>query len=302
MAFLLLIGGVESNLGPTRMNSTINMGLVNARSEVNKSALIHDMINENRLDLLAVTDTWVYEDSPNVHKRESCRPSYCVVHAHRDSLSKAGKRQNGGGVALIHREDICVKVIPTTHARPVTFELLLAKVMNSTLSMKLAIIYRPPNPTSKPCDFTNELSELIDSGSLGSCFIICGDLNCPGPVGSKRLVGKELSELIDGYNLTQHVKDPTHRSGYILHHILSSSAGVMIHDVTIDDVGFSDHSLIRCKVDMDIKRQPIVRASFRNWKKLNLDTFKQRIRLSSAFTEPATTAEEFAGQLETDIQ
>jgi len=52
---------------------------------------------------------------------------------------------------------------------------------------------------------------------------------------------------------------------------------------------------------MDIKRQPIVRASFRNWKKLNLDTFKQRIRLSSAFTKPATTAEEYAGQLETDI-
>ena len=66
----------------------------------------------------------------------------------------------------------------------------------------------------------------------------------------------------------------------------------------IDDVGFSDHCLVRCKVDMDIKRQPIVRASFRNWKKLNLDMFKQRIRLSSAFTEPATTAEEFASQLE----
>ena len=101
--------------------------------------------------------------------------------------------------------------------------------MNSTVSMKLAIIYRPPNSTSKPCDFTNELSELIDNGSLGLCFIICGDLNCPGPVGSKGLVGKELSELIDGYNLTQHVKDPTHRSGNILDHILSPSASVTIH-------------------------------------------------------------------------
>jgi hypothetical protein len=295
------MGGIEPNPGPVGSSPTLNMGLINARSMVNKSALIHDVISEHRLDLLAVTETWVYDDSPNVHKREAAPPGYTVVHAHRDSHSKGGKKQRGGGVALIHREDIRVKVLPATLAKPVTFELLLVKIVNCTLGTTIAIIYRPPNSTSKPCEFVNELSDLIDNSLLGLNFMICGDLNCPGPVGSKGLVSKELGELIDGYNLSQHVKDPTHRSGNILDHILTTDGAMSVSDVTIDDVGFSDHNLIRCKVVVNVKRQPIVKASFRNWKKLDLDKFRERLLSSSASVQPAATTEEFTSQLETDV-
>ena len=51
--------------------------------------------------------------------------------------------------------------------------------------------------------------------------MICGCLNCSGPVGSKGLIEKDLGELIDGYNLIQHLKVPTHKSGNILNNILS---------------------------------------------------------------------------------
>src|SRR3989442_12326057 len=115
------------------------------------------------------------------------------------------------------------------------------------------------------------------------------------------LVGKELAELIDGYSLAQHVQGPTHNSGNILDHILSLKEGLVINEVTINDVGLSDHSLIKCNVAVDIKRQPIIRASFRNWKKLDLDMFKRRIYSSSAYLKPAANAEGFACQLETDI-
>ena len=79
-------------------------------------------------------------------------------------------------------------------------------------------------------------------------------------MGSKGLVGMELAELIDGYSLTQHVKSSTHKSGNILDHVLSPVGAVSIDCITIDEVGFSDHSLITCKVAVDIKRQPIIRA------------------------------------------
>ena len=99
----------------------------------------------------------------------------------------------------------------------------------------------------------------MDNGSLGSRFMICGDLNCPGSVGSKGLIMKALGELIGGYSLIQHVKVPTHKSGNILDHILSPDV-VSIDQVTVRDVGFSDHHLITCKVVVDIKWQPIVRV------------------------------------------
>ena len=206
----------------------------------------------------------------------------------------------GGSIALIHCEDIRVKVLPKTLAGPNTFELLLVKIMNCTLGLTIAIIYRPPDSASKQSDFVDELSDLIDSGNLGSRFIICGDLNCPGPTGSKGIIGKELGELIDGYSLTQHVEVPTHISGNILDHVLSSDGTVSIRDVIVEDVGLH-HSLIRCKVAVDIRRQPIVKASFRNWKKLDLDMFRQQVRSSSVYLHPATTAEGFASQLESDI-
>ena len=73
------------------------------------------------------------------------------------------------------------------------------------------------------------------------------------------------------------MKTPTHKSGNILDHILCPEGVVSIIDVSVEDVGVSDHSLIKCKVAVDIKRQPIVRASFRNWKKLDQDMFRTRL-------------------------
>jgi hypothetical protein len=62
------MAGIEPNLGSINTkSSTISMGVINVRSMVNKSALIHDIINDNHLDELAVTETWVYKNSRDVH-------------------------------------------------------------------------------------------------------------------------------------------------------------------------------------------------------------------------------------------
>src|SRR5206468_11153660 len=102
--------------------------------------------------------------------------SYSILHAHRGTSRSMGKR-HGEGIAFIHCEDIRVKLLPPPLAGPVTFELLLVKILNCTLEMTIAIIYRPP--TTNPSELISELSDLLDKGSLGSRFIICGDLNCP---------------------------------------------------------------------------------------------------------------------------
>ena len=45
----------------------------------------------------------------------------------------------------------------------------------------------------------------------------------------------------------------------------------------------------------------VVRSTFRNWKKLDLNVFRQRVLASSVVTNPASTADSFASQLEADI-
>ena len=222
------MAGVERNPGPARTIrlQQLSLGLINAQSIVNKAALIHDLITDNSLDLLAITETWVYDDSPDVHKHEAAPSGYSITHAHRQPMPGCDKVR-GGGIALIHRENIQIKIIPVTPNSIRSFELLLVKLTNMTSSPTLTIIYRPQRVSRgthySVSDFTSELADLIDSGVLGSQYIICGDLNCPGPVGTRGLVGEELKELISCYNLTQHVHEATSRTENILDHILTPS-------------------------------------------------------------------------------
>jgi hypothetical protein len=58
--FGYLVAGIEPNPGPVNTNSsTVIMELINARLMVNKSALIHDLVNDHHLDVVAVTETEV---------------------------------------------------------------------------------------------------------------------------------------------------------------------------------------------------------------------------------------------------
>jgi hypothetical protein len=290
------MSGIESNPGPAVVK--LNLGLINARSIVNKAALIHDLISDFKIDILAVTETWVYENSPNVHKQEAAPEGFSIVHAHRAPRIGTATA-HGGGVALIHRDTIQVKVIPTTTVVTTSFELLLVKITNCIKSFSIAIIYRPP--TSSLTVFTTELSDLIYSGLLGPRYIICGDLNCPGASGTRGLVGEDLLDLIDSHSLIQHVQGATSHSGNILDHILTPIEESMVYNVDISDVGISDHSLITCVLHERLHTAVVTSATFRNWKRLDLAIFRDKLTKSSACLRPALTAERFATQLEQDV-
>jgi len=69
VALLLLLGGVELNPGPmtsarSTPRHTLPLGVLNARSARCKAALIHDIIDDHRLDALALTKTWIPSDAP----------------------------------------------------------------------------------------------------------------------------------------------------------------------------------------------------------------------------------------------
>ena len=196
-----------------------------------------------------------------------------------------------------------MKVIPVNLDSTKSFELLLVKVINVKHSLSVAVIYRPQRESRgkhfSVADFTSELSDLLDSGVIGTRYIICGDLNCPGDV--RGSVGVELGELIHNYNLTQHVHEATCRSGNLLDHVLTPCDSIIIKDIRVKDIGLSDHSLVKFRVACEVNRCDIVHQSFRNWKKLDLNIFRQRVRASSVSTHPASTVEAFTVQMEKDI-
>ena len=43
-------------------------------------SLIHDVIHENRLDVLCMTETWITSDAPNAVRLDVAPPGYNVIH------------------------------------------------------------------------------------------------------------------------------------------------------------------------------------------------------------------------------
>ena len=106
MALLLLLGGVELNPGPTisarsTPRDALSLGVLNVRSARHKAALIHDVIDDYRLDALALMETWIPSDVPDAVKLDVCPPGYQVLHRHRGTSD-----QRGGSVALVYRDTI----------------------------------------------------------------------------------------------------------------------------------------------------------------------------------------------------
>ena len=148
----------------------ITLGLLNAWSIVNKTALIHDAIEEINLDLFALVETFVYADSPDVHKFDCAPEGFSVLHQHREGAGR------GGRIALVHKNNI-----ETKHLDVGVFihcEILAVRVGSAGNCFNLVIIYRPPS-SSIP-GFIDELDNLLGSGVPGNSFVVCGDLNCPG--------------------------------------------------------------------------------------------------------------------------
>ncbi|MCI0561137.1 MAG: reverse transcriptase domain-containing protein [Nitrososphaera sp.] len=293
---LLLIAGTEPNPGP--QSHAVNMAVVNAWSIVNKTALIHDLIADHGLGLLAITETFVYEDSPDVHKKDVAPEGYSVVHQHRQKKPGTATPR-GGGVALIYRNDIRVKMLKADPLKFTSCEILLVKLTNVAKGVTVAIVYRPPR--SQIPDFITEMTNLLNSGILGDRFIICGDMNCPGPVNTKEKLNSLFLHMIEEQNLKQHVQIPTCRTGNILDHILTPDDVSLVRDVSVRDVGLSDHFLVTCKISEPIHRAPAVKVTFRRWAKMDIDVFKQRLLSSTVYTAPAPTANDFTTQLKADI-
>ena len=120
IALLLLVGNIELSRGPSSSPQTqFSLRLMNVRFAVSKAALIHDVISDHRLDLVALTETWITSDTPNVVCFDVAPVGYRVIHAHhRPTLDK-----RGGRIAFVFRKSNDVR--PRNWLYSSTFESLV---------------------------------------------------------------------------------------------------------------------------------------------------------------------------------
>jgi Reverse transcriptase (RNA-dependent DNA polymerase)/Endonuclease-reverse transcriptase len=308
--FLLLIGGIEQNPGPptptnglrpnnsATLHQSLNCGLLNVRSAVQKSALIHDQIETNNLDLLVLTETWIDSKAPAAIKKDIAPEGYNVLHVHR-----TGKKR-GGGIALVYRSNLTViPLAQSSDAAPTTFEVLRIKILSGTQRVNVVCVYRPP-PSPNSLFFTEFSSLCTEIETLPGHVVLCGDFNCPGS--SDTTIDARLEELLTSFNYFQHVHDVTRRgsgsTGNLLDLVISrADSNIITSDTSVMEVAFSDHYLVLFKLCLSCKRSFLRQFNFRDLKGIDADKFNDLLRRSSITMSPPTDVDMYLSQFESDV-
>ena len=251
--------------------SLLKFELFNTQSINNKSTLIEEHIRERGLDFMCLTETW---HQPEVYSalNEACPPGYSYLEA-------ARRTGRGGGLAVIHRQDL--EFSPISLPATSSCECLAFKI-KPPFPMTVLLTYRPPKSNSA---FIPEISDLLTTLCTSSAnIIILGDINIHVDTPSC-LPAAEFLQLLDSLNLQQHVDVPTHSKGHTLDLVISNSAP--ISNLLVYDLGVSDHKVVSMELPFPSPyTKPKRQIQFRNLKKINADALALDLQfLSSGSTD-----------------
>lgn len=233
----------ESESDEEETKEELKIGLINARSAkkfiTQDSSVLLRLIQNNDLDLLLITETWLpLNQTISEEFRDILPRDYNV-------LSNPRFFGRGGGVAIVFNERAFrLRHVPfTVHGD--TFEYVAGSLRRRGNNEPILIlnIYRRPNQATPFKDFIEELRTLLCSVfSSFRSVIITGDFNiwmdCPETSNARN-----FQSLLNDFNLQQHVSGPTHNRGHTLDLVLTNSdVGIAIESMV--NHSFSDHKAI----------------------------------------------------------
>nr|XP_054768161.1 uncharacterized protein LOC129275690 [Lytechinus pictus] len=262
------------NKGLKKGSQTV-IGLWNARSLSNKTVCTCDLILDNNLDVLVVTESWLTGDCRDdtvIADLKSTLPNYEILHCPR-------KTSRGGGICVIHRSSA------TTSVKEIhkfsSFELLDLSIRFSPSSvLHLYAVYRPPPSSSNKLTcgmFTSEFFTLLESAAIDdNCPLIVGDFNIHVDNTSASYVRTFLGSL-DSLGFQQHVQEPTHRAGHTIDLIISRRVDDIVSGIHLLSNLPSDHSAVIATIKTESSGNPRKRITYRKLQSIDICSFRQDI-------------------------
>lgn len=269
---------VPVHTSPTLSSRDVNnnkprasLAVWNAGSMKAKISSICDFIIDEKLDLLAITESWLRGDSRDdrvMADLKNTLPHFVMYHQPR-------LHRKGGGVCLLSHKGFKVTNNTVHHYR--SFEYLDVIIASFTTSVRLFTIYRPP-PSRK-----NKLSTKIFFEEFGSLLEIImiysgrvamiGDFNFHVDDPTDRDATTFL-ELLDSTGFQQHVRisTGTHYHGHTLDLIISRKAESLVSNVSVLTGMPSDHKPVKC--ELNISRPPPVKVEICSRKLRGIDVAK----------------------------
>jgi len=258
----------------------LSIGLINCQSICNKCDEVADVVRDTDLDALVITETWLTgTDSDQKVIGDLTVEGYSFCHSPRT-------HRRGGGIGFLYRDSLKIKRLPRFQAK--SFENYQMTVMSSGTSLRIAIIYRL-HPTKKngikTGDFFREFSEFVDTlATNNGHLLILGDFNIHWDSHSNADT-KNLSDILQSANLTQHVTERTHKHGHILDLVISRDDDNLINEVSVSSM-LSDHFLVNIDVSLQKPSVPTKTMSYRKYRSIDKDAFANDLRASHLIIDP----------------
>ena len=234
---------------------------------------ILDHVRANTCDLVALTETWLSPDnSKNASVVQGCADyGYTLFHIPRPT-------RRGGGVGILVKYNISVVRNKIHHLAHTTFEHIELFITAISIHIRLVVVYIPPqsniNKNTK-VQYIEELGDFV--GRLSACngrLLICGDFNINWMDKENSCV-KKLVNLLETYNLVQHITEPTHISQHLLDYIISDAD--LVNSAGVSDF-ISDHCALHASLVCTRSHPKRKQITFRPLKTIDNDLMSADIR------------------------
>ena len=245
------------------MGDSLRAVLFNARSIRNKFPEFQALVATEVPHLVAITESWI-RTSDRDFEAEFEIPGYQLFHKDRQC-------RQGGGVMLYVKDNIKATIcsIPSDH------EVLCVDLDLGPSTYRTVLVYRPPSQNrEKDMDLYQSLSRLVE----GRVSIVMGDFNCHVNWQTKETCAENaelLSFVNDGF-LTQWVREPT-RGNNILDLVLTSEDDIISKIDVNEELGGSDHRLIRFEVRVPVQEGPTLSGSRFDFRRANFAGLRAEI-------------------------
>ena len=293
---LLLAGDVELNPGPRAASPPpshyFNIYCQNTRSvtvindSINKPEMIQQYIQDNDIDFLFLTETWIYSDSPPSMANSLTPTDYSFLQIPRP----AGR---GGGIAAIFKSKFSLTSVNTTTFS--SFEHVLLRFTCGTKSYLFLIVYLPP--ICSKATFLSDFSSLLEDLAASPYeFIAIGDFNLHLD-DTNDSYSTSFKTLLETFDLKQHISSSTHSSGHTLDLIITKSTS-SISSPGVSEFNISDHKAVHCQIPSTVTSPSPSRIKkiIRKISAIDINNFSSDIRASSLYTNPASTLSSFCQQ------
>ena len=225
-------------------------------------------ILDRNSDVVFLTETWLQSDK-NAVTAEIQTYGYKLLHNRR----KDREKDRGGGVGILVKSSYMAKQIPAKQF--LSFEHTVVRVPVAKKTLYLISVYRVLFVAVSV--FMEEFSELLGMYTIpNEHYVIAGDFNIH--VESDDSNAKQLKELLDMYDLHQHISSPTHNKGHTLDLVITSRDPNLLTDVNVTEIDLSHHYLIDFKLTTEIKTLQQKVVTYRSTKNVDMMKFNEDVQ------------------------